>query len=347
MERFKSACWIPSSLQRWERAHASAESPAPLERNAAASYRAVLPALLLLACSDAITPARSRVASLSLDQPTGVVSLFGTTKVGIHIRDRDGALIAAPAPVQWTSTAPAIATVSEDGVVSGEVLGGPVAIIASLEGLADTTIFTVVPDRVEVTSSHSALDIGGTAQLAGTPVDARGAAIPGLNVTWSVPTQGLAPIGVVTDGGAFTAHQAGFARIRASAAGRTTEFTLGVRSPYDGEWQGERTNGNPVGLTIVYGTVVSFRLPAVPIQLCTTIVAQGAPNELIVDGRAVFTIPTRAGAQPLRAEIAVVTADSLNGVTGEMGFVLLPCDDGTVRSGLTIVPGGPFHALKQ
>jgi uncharacterized protein YjdB len=89
--------------------------------------------------------------------------------------------------VEWTSDAPAIATVSASGFVAG-LTAGVARITATSEGKSaevDVTVQGVAVARVEVSPLNVTMNVGTTRQLTARVFDASGNELTGRTVTWS------------------------------------------------------------------------------------------------------------------------------------------------------------------
>src|SRR5439155_26499730 len=92
----------------------------------------------------------------------------------------------------WTSSAPAVATVSSTGLVTG-MAAGAATITATCEGMsgkADATVAAPAPlpvATVTVSPAAPSVLVGGTAQLTATPLDASGAPLTGRVVIVAAP----------------------------------------------------------------------------------------------------------------------------------------------------------------
>ena len=94
--------------------------------------------LALVACGDTTAPAAPTPAIALTVAKSNLVS-FGETSQ-LLARDENGAAVAKP--VTWTSSAPAIATVSDAGVVTA-LANGSATITAKVDSLSATTTITV------------------------------------------------------------------------------------------------------------------------------------------------------------------------------------------------------------
>lgn len=82
------------------------------------------------------------VTSVSVSPSSTSVSSGGTTPLTATVRDQNNVILTGRV-VTWTSSNPAIATVSPAGVVSGVTTGGPVTITATSDGQAGVATVTV------------------------------------------------------------------------------------------------------------------------------------------------------------------------------------------------------------
>lgn len=81
------------------------------------------------------------VASVWVDRPYNVLLLNNTIQLGAILQDADFTVVNRP--VTWSSSDPAVATVSGTGLVRGVAVGGPVTITATSEGISGTASVTV------------------------------------------------------------------------------------------------------------------------------------------------------------------------------------------------------------
>jgi uncharacterized protein YjdB len=95
------------------------------------------------------------VEMVAVDPPTASVAAGANTQLAAVLRDVSNNVISGP-PVTWTSGNPAIARVSELGLVTGVAPGGPVTITASSQGRGGTAAVTVTApvDPCDVTNAR-------------------------------------------------------------------------------------------------------------------------------------------------------------------------------------------------
>ena len=129
--------------------------------------------------------------------------------------------------VIWSSSAPAIATVTGTGVVGGVGIGSAV-IFASIDGVLGHTTVTVVPvpvATVTVSPATANIDAGSTTQLTATLKDASGMTLTGRVVSWS---SSQTTIATVSPTGVVTGVAGGTATVTAMSEGRTGTATITV-----------------------------------------------------------------------------------------------------------------------
>ncbi|MDB4882495.1 MAG: hypothetical protein JWL95_1261 [Gemmatimonadetes bacterium] len=128
--------------------------------------------------------------------------------------------------VQWSSSAPAIARVDADGMISA-LRAGTATITASDAPATATVTITVVPNTiaaVELAPQAPHARTGDVIRFTATPRDARGTEVPSLVPTWSFsPGRGQ-----IDDDGAFVAYEAGTYVVTASYGARAAEAVVKV-----------------------------------------------------------------------------------------------------------------------
>jgi hypothetical protein len=90
-----------------------------------------------------IAAATQTPASISVTPASPTIQVPCTLQLSAVVRDAQGNVLSTP--VQWTSAASAIASVSSSGLVTGKSPGGPVAITASAGGITGAASITVIP----------------------------------------------------------------------------------------------------------------------------------------------------------------------------------------------------------
>ena len=134
-------------------------------------------------------PPPAPVARVDVTPATASVVAGGAQQLAATTRDAAGTALAGRTVV-WTSSNPAVATVSGTGLVTA-VAPGSATITATAEGVAGAAAITVTARpvaRVQVAPSQLALALEGGARegvLTATPFDASGATLGGRSCTWS------------------------------------------------------------------------------------------------------------------------------------------------------------------
>ena len=162
--------------------------------------------LLLAACtsSDGGGPSgpQTPVASVEVTPSPASVPVAGTLQLAATLKDAAGAVLTGR-EITWSSSAVAIATVSQTGLVTGVAEGASVQIAATSEGISGTASVTVqVPvASVQVAPAAASVAVGGTVQLTTTLRDAGGNILVGRTVAWTssdVALASVSPTGLVT-----------------------------------------------------------------------------------------------------------------------------------------------------
>jgi len=159
------------------------------------------------------------VASVTVNPTTANVQIGQTAQLTATTKDSAGNVLTGRV-VTWASSAPAVATVSASGLVTG-VAAGTITITAASEGKSGTATVTVtvVPvASVSVSPAAPSVQVGQTAQLTATPRDASGNPLSGRVVTWASDAPAVA---TVNGSGLVTGVAAGSATITATSEGRS------------------------------------------------------------------------------------------------------------------------------
>ncbi|HSA56811.1 MAG TPA: Ig-like domain-containing protein [Gemmatimonadaceae bacterium] len=131
----------------------------------------------------------------------------------------------------WSSSDPALAQVTQHGVVTAIATGGPVTIAASALGRSGTAVVTVIPipvASVSVAAPRGIVQVGQTLQLTATAHDAAGNVLTDRAFTWHSSDERIAS---VSGTGAVTGVSAGgpvtISAIAEGKSGQVVLFVLG------------------------------------------------------------------------------------------------------------------------
>lgn len=169
------------------------------------------------------------VASLLVTPATAALVVGGTRAMTAVVLDANGGVLTGRT-VNWTSTAPAVASVSDAGGVTA-LTPGTTVIVATSEGRSATATVTVTPVPVatlQVTPGASTITSGGTQQLVATARDADGQLLTGRTVSWQSGTPSVA---TVSEAGLVSALTAGTTTITATSEGVPGTATITVLPP--------------------------------------------------------------------------------------------------------------------
>lgn len=172
------------------------------------------------------------VASVTIAPTSVSVGLGGTATLTAITYDQNGNALAGRA-ITWASSAPQVATVGPDGVVTS-VAQGSATITATSEGKTASAAVTVTPPptipvaTVAVAPSSGSLTVGGTMTLTAITYDASGNALTGRGIVWASSAPGVATVSTT---GVVTAKSAGSATITATSEGKTGSATITVSAP--------------------------------------------------------------------------------------------------------------------
>ena len=169
------------------------------------------------------------VASVTVTPSTASAIVGRTVTLVATTRDANGTLLQGRV-VGWSSSDNAVATVSNNGVVTGVSVGN-VTITATSEGQTGTATVavTLVPvATVSVTPNQASVLVGQTVSLTATTQDANGNTLTGRAVSWSSSAPSVA---TVSNSGVVTGIGSGTAVITATSEGQTGTATITVSVP--------------------------------------------------------------------------------------------------------------------
>ena len=215
-------------------------------------------AALLVACSAPSgdpAPPPPAVASIEVAPATATVQVGASVSLAATPRTAAGAPLTGRA-ISWGSSAPAIATVSNAGVVTG-ITPGRAAVSATADGRVAVVDITVVPvpvATVQVTPATPTLTAGSTLPLAVTVRDAAGAVLTGRAATWGTANPDIA---TVSAAGVVTAVAPGVALVTATVEGaRGTAVVTVVPAPV------ATVTVSPAATTVAPGAVFTLTATA-------------------------------------------------------------------------------------
>jgi uncharacterized protein YjdB len=180
------------------------------------------------ACGVTDTDEPTPVETVVVTPATLSVSAGGTAALEAEVVDGVGNVI-RDRRVVWASANPSIASVSDNGVVTG-VSAGRVDIAATSEGKSGIATVTVVALPARVTSVRIAPDnvslfVAAGTSLVATPYDSKGAVIGGRTVVW---TTNNAAVAAISQTGRVTGLVPGTAVITAVIDGVAGNATVAV-----------------------------------------------------------------------------------------------------------------------
>lgn len=183
---------------------------------------------VLAACGGGDGGGPAKVASVNVSSLASQVEVGATIQFTASPRDGKGNALTGRV-VTWSSSATTIASVDNNGIVSG-VSAGVATITATSEGATGTAAITVVPVPVAavlIDNRAPSVRQGGTAQLSAIVQDAIGRVLTDRSVTWSSATPAIA---TVSQQGLVTGLSTGTTFVRASVEGKTDSVPMIVRS---------------------------------------------------------------------------------------------------------------------
>ena len=179
-----------------------------------------------LADTAVITILTPPVASVSVSPSAANLYVGRTAQLTATLRDANGNVLTGRA-INWSSSAPSVASVSASGLVSAGGVGSA-TITATSEGQSGSAAITVavVPvASVVVAPASGTLRIGASAQLSATTKDSAGNTLTGRAVTWSSGNPAVATVSV---NGMVNAVSTGSATITATSEGKSGTSSITV-----------------------------------------------------------------------------------------------------------------------
>lgn len=170
------------------------------------------------------------VAAVAVTPDGSSIGVGGTLRLGALVTDAAGNALAGRA-VSYVSSAPSVAGVSADGLVTG-VTSGTATIRATSEGVTGAaTVRVITPAATAVVSVQVApgavtLTVGDTRAFTATAKASDGTTVTGRSVTWS---SGGPSVVTVSPTGVVTAVGAGTAQVLAQVDGVTGTATITVQ----------------------------------------------------------------------------------------------------------------------
>src|SRR5215213_7699579 len=204
-------------------------------------------ALVIWSCggSSATGDLTAEVAAVVVSPTASTLSLNSTLPLQAAVQDAGGAAI-TNLPVLWTVRDPAIASVSETGVVTAKSLGTTQVAASSggKSGIATITVqktpvasVAVRPDRVDAV-------VGSRTQLTGTASDEAGNVLSDRAIIWTTSNAGVATVDAT---GLVVAVSAGTVTITGASEGKSAKSSF----------------------TIVQGAVASVAVTPSPVSMLT------------------------------------------------------------------------------
>jgi dipeptidyl aminopeptidase/acylaminoacyl peptidase len=197
-------------------------------------FMSLLAAAVLIACGGSEPagpsnppPGNLPVATVSVSPAEASVTVGQQVELSAIVKDAQGTVVQRP--IVWHSSAPTVATVSEQGVVTtlgvGEVRIG--ATSEGRQGVAEITVTAVPVASVRLNvDADVELEWDGRRQLGAVALDVAGNELPERAVTWTSSHQGVATVG---NDGLVVALGDGVTTVTASVEGVSAGVVVRVR----------------------------------------------------------------------------------------------------------------------
>ena len=191
------------------------------------------------------------VDSIAIFPDTQTLQAGQTAQLAAVVRDSAGLFLTGRA-IEWTSSDPSRATVSDSGLVSA-LVAGTATITATSGGVSSQATITIVPvvTTVRVTPELSTVWIGREQPLSVALLDTNGVVPTERQVTWASSNPAIATVDTV---GVVTALSTGLVTITATSEGRADSVSIdvfpepaaAVTITFDDSWRGVLELAYPV-----------------------------------------------------------------------------------------------------
>lgn len=268
-----------------------------------------------------LTVTNPAVANITVTAASSTVIAFGTLQVQATVKDANGNSLAG-VPLTWASSAPAVATVSGTGLVTGKRPGGFSVTASFGDAVSNALALSVVnPSIASITLSAgtTTLVTSTTLQVQAVVRDGAGNILNGVDLAWDATP---AVVATVSNTGLVTGNVAGQVNITAAAGSITS---------------------NVLTLTVVSGPVATITVtPASPTvavgstQQFSAVGRDGGGN--IVGITPVWTVTPGGGT--INASTGLFTA---NGTAGS--YTVTASSGGRTGTATVTVTAGPFASI--
>ncbi len=196
------------------------------------SFAAALAAATMVSCDKGpVDPDGAAVDSIVVAPQTASVQVGSSLALSAEVLNASGEVLPS-VDVTWASEDASIASVSQDGIVTG-VRAGTVRIAASSWGKNAVATITVSPSlivlpevgRIVIAPANPRIKEGESIQLTATVLDVDDRVINGLTITWSSSNTNRA---TVDNSGLVRGLTSGTVNITAYAGGKTGSTTVRV-----------------------------------------------------------------------------------------------------------------------
>jgi uncharacterized protein YjdB len=238
--------------------------------------------------------------------------------------------------VAWSSSAPSVAAVGDDGTAIGKA-PGRVNVVAALDGKTASARLDVVAApvaSVAINPAAATLLVADTLRLAAIARDARGRVLTGRPVAWTSAAPAVARVSA----GLLTGISAGEASVTATVEGRSATITATVQNP-------------PPALASVNPSGATAGSPALTVAVrgggfvpSSRVLWNGAerPTTYVSGGELQATFATVDLAAAETAQVSVVNPAPGGGTSAKVAFQVRPSGKvtmGEIVSGTIALPG--------